>query len=203
MPLTEKERLTQQKYDASAESWLEHSGGKDRPCFWNKEMNKFFPLLTGDRKVLEVGCGPATDGKYLIEKGIECISTDYSSGMLKLAQELKTNNQLLQMDIQDLAFADNSFDGFWTTACLLHLENPEKAINELLRVTKNEGIGFITIKEGDGEFVDPRTGYYFRYYKHSDFVRKLRHFGLETFDSGKKAGTPNHDWLTYLVRVNK
>lgn len=203
MPLTERERQTQEKYDVSASEWLEHSGGPDRLCFWVEEMNAFILQLAEGRKVLEVGCGPATDGKYLIQKGIECVSTDYAYGMLTRAKELKTNDKLLQMDMKDLAFTDNSFNGFWATACLLHLEDPDKATKELVRVTKKDGVGFISIKEGDGKTIDPRTGYFFRYYHHPEFVRKLSLLGLQTIRSGRKGGSPNHDWLTYLVRVTK
>ena len=203
MALTERERQTQERYDVSADEWLEHSGGRDRPSFWAGEMKEFALQLGEGRKVLEIGCGPATDGKYLIQKGLECVSTDFAYGMLTLARELNTNNTLLQMDMQNLAFPDNSFNGFWATACLLHLEDPDKTLKELVRVTNKGGIGFITIKEGDREVVDPRTGYFFRYYHHPKFIRKLGRVGLETIRSGRRAGTPGHDYLTYLVSVNK
>ena len=202
MPLTEREKQTQELYEVSAREWLDHSGGKDRPCFW-PEMQHFMINLEGDEKVLEVGCGPATDGKYLAQCGAKVFSIDYSKTMLGIAKELDHSAALAQMDMQSLGFEDNQFDGFWATACLLHLENPDKALRELVRVTKRGGVGFITLKEGDGEAVDPRTGYYFRYYRSPDFLRKLKYIGLETIQSGRKAGTPNHDFLTYLVRVVK
>ncbi|MCX6704883.1 MAG: class I SAM-dependent methyltransferase [Candidatus Woesebacteria bacterium] len=152
---------------------------------------------------MEVGCGPATDGKYLNKLGANVLSTDYSETMLSIAKELNPQGHFMKMDMQDLHFKDNSFDGFWATACLLHLEDPDKAIRELVRVTKKGGVGFISIKEGDGKEVDPRTGYFFRYYHHPEFVRKLSRLGVQTIRSGRKAGSPNHDWLTYLVRVIK
>lgn len=203
MSLTEREQQTQVKYDVSAREWLEHSGGADRPCFWADEMEMFMINLKSDKNVLEVGCGPATDGKYLNKLGANVLSTDYSETMLSIAKELNPQGHFMKMDMQDLHFKDNSFDGFWATACLLHLEDPYKAIKELLRVTKKDGVGFISIKEGDGKAVDPRTGYFFRYYHHPEFVRKLGRLGLQTIQSGRKAGSPNHDWLTYLVRVIK
>jgi ubiquinone/menaquinone biosynthesis C-methylase UbiE len=203
MSLTDKERQTLEKYDVSAEDWLEHSGGRDRPCFWTEQMAEFITQLRGDKKVLEVGCGPATDGVYLDRLGADVISTDYSTAMLAIAREINPKGKYMRMDMQDLFFKDNSFNGFWASACLLHLENPDQAIRELVRVTKKDGIGFISIKEGDGENVDPRTRYYFRYYHHPEFVRKLRRLGLETLQSGRKTGTPSHDYLTYLVGVVK
>jgi len=208
MPLTEREKHTQKRYDVLAREWLSGIGvegkmGKDRPCFWSEEMKEFAACLGGNRMVLEVGCGPATDGVYLSKFDISVVSTDYSTTMLSIAKEIKPEGNYLNMDMQDLGLPKNYFDGFWATACLLHLENPDKGLRELARVTKKGGVGFISIKEGDGETIDPRTEYYFHYYHHPDFVRKLRRLGLETIKSGRKAYTPNHDYLTYLVKVVK
>jgi len=201
--LTEREDNTRKSYDVSAENWLEHSGGRDRLTFWPEGMYQFIEKLQGDGVVLEVGCGPATDGKYLEKVGAIVLSTDYSSTMLKIAKELNPEGLFTQMDMQDLGLKDNMFNGFWATACIFHLENPNKALKELVRVTKNGGVGFITIKEGKGDEVSPKTGYYFKYYQGAEFEEILTRNSLETLSSERKAGTPNHDFLTYLVRVTK
>jgi ubiquinone/menaquinone biosynthesis C-methylase UbiE len=204
MALTENELHTRQMYDEKAEDWLEHSGGRNRPCFWAEEMTQFMALLDGDKKILEVGCGPATDGKYLEASGAAMVlSTDYSETMLAIARKLNPEGYFMKMDMQDLDIRYDSFDGFWATACLLHLENPTIALKELVRVTKNKGVGFITIKEGVGEIVDERTGYYFKYYQDGNFQKLLSENSMQVIAAGRKAGTPNHDYLTYLVRVNK
>ena len=69
MPLTEHERQTLEKYDVTAKEWLDHSGGPDRPCFWPDELKEFVSLLGEKKLVIELGCGPATDGKYLSQFG--------------------------------------------------------------------------------------------------------------------------------------
>jgi ubiquinone/menaquinone biosynthesis C-methylase UbiE len=152
---------------------------------------------------LEVGCGPATDGKFLEKAGAKVTSTDYSVSMLQIAKKLNPAAVLAKMDMKDLGFSNDSFDGFWATACLLHLENPGHALRELVRVTKIGGVGFISIKEGDADAVDSRTGYYYHYFRNPAFIQTLKENGLSTFMLGRKEGTPNHDWLTYLVRVDK
>ena len=203
MPLTERERQTLEKYDVSAREWLDHSGGPDRPCFWQDELKEFVSKLGEKKLVIELGCGPATDGKFLSQSGEIVLSTDYSETMLAIAEELNPFGYYAKMDMQNLYLPDNLFDGFWATACILHLEEPDKALKEIVRVTKNGGVGFITVKEGDGEQIDPRTGYFFRYYQHPEFIRKLQRVGLDTFQSARRPGSPEHDWLTYLVRVRK
>jgi ubiquinone/menaquinone biosynthesis C-methylase UbiE len=203
MPLTEHERQTLEKYDVSAKEWLDHSGGPDRPCFWQDELKEFVSRLGQTKLVIELGCGPATDGKYLSQSGEVVLSTDYSETMLALAKELNPLGSYAKMDMQDLHLPDNLFDGFWATACLLHLENPEKALDEIIRVSKNGAVGFITIKDGEGEEINPKTGYYFKYYHGLEFEGILYQNKFEVLATGTKAGSPGHDWLTYLVRVNK
>jgi ubiquinone/menaquinone biosynthesis C-methylase UbiE len=203
MSLTEREKQTRMGYDVRAKEWLERSGGANRPGFWPEEMRLFIQNLQGNKTVLEVGCGPATDAKFLERAGANVYSTDYSNSMLDLARQLNPKAVLAKMDMQSLGFKDNTFDGFWATACLLHLERPDRALRELIRVTKRGGVGFITVKEGEGEAVDPKMGFYYRYHKNPDFLNKLSYMGIETILTGRKEGTPNHDWLTYLVKVEK
>lgn len=203
MSLTENELLTLRRYDVSAEDWLAHSGGRDRSCYWEEQMNNFVSLLGGNIKVIEVGCGQATDGKYLRRYGVDCVSMDYSEGMLHLARELNPDIKLFQMNLYNMGFKDNSFDGFWATACLLHLENPEEALKELARITKPGGIGFITVREGEGEVVDSKTGYYFKYFNDSEFRKILTLSNMELLSFARKKGSPDYDWLMCTVKVIK
>jgi len=200
---TEREETTRKLYDLNAEEWLAKSGGRERPCFWSAEMQILIFNLEGDKNVLEVGCGPATDGKYLHQMGANVLSTDYSRTMLKIAKELNPKGRFMKMDMEDLHFLDNTYDGFWATACLLHLDDPNKALSELVRVTKKGGVGFISVKEGEGMEIDPRTGYSFHYFKDEEFKQIIDNHGMEVIVAGRKAGSPNHDWLTYVVRVQK
>ncbi len=203
MPLTERELLTKFQYDESAEAWLSKSGGRRRPCFWDLEMKRFEHRLPKKARVVEIGCGPATDGKYLKAAGFDVTSFDYSRTMLTIAKEMDSKAKLLQMNAYNLGFPKNSFDGFWATASLLHLERPQDAIKEIVRVTKDKGTGFVSVKDGEGDGIDPKSGYYFKYHTSEGFKEILKNCGFEIINAAKRPGTPSHDWLTYLVRVNK
>lgn len=204
MSLTERELQTKENYDVNAEVWLERSGGRNRPSFWREEMGHLFWLLKLNSKILEIGCGTATDGKYLKDLGMNPVSVDYSSSMLGIAKELNPQAKLLQMDAYDMGFPNNSFDGFWATASLLHLENTQNALKEIVRVTKDRGVGFISVKEGeDAPGIDPKTGYFFKYFTDNEFKTYLLNSGFEIIKAGIKTGTPRHEWLTYIVKVNK
>lgn len=46
--------------------------------------------------------------------------------------------KLVESDIIDLPFDNNTFDLVFTMACLTHVENVNKAIDQLIRVTKKD-----------------------------------------------------------------
>lgn len=203
MSLTEREKQTKNRYEENAEEWLEVSGGRNRGSYWSVEMRDLWWKLPLNGKVVEIGCGPSTDGKYLQAMKLDCISFDYAASMLTIAKELNPKGKLAQMDTYNIGLPDNSFDGFWATASLLHLEKPQKALKEIARVTKDKGYGFISVKEGEGEGIDPRTGYFFKYYKNEEFISILENLGFDILWAKSRPGSLNHPWLTYLVRVNK
>ena len=204
---TEKEKQTREIYDSRSYEWLEYSGGKDRACFWQEELSSFLDHLGQGKRVLEVGCGPATDGKYLLGGGCrDVVSIDYSSGMLKMAGEIlppaSGRPDLCQMDAYHLGFPPESFDGFWATAVFVHLADPEVSLNEIHRVLKPAGYGLISVKEGQGERIDQRTGYYFHDYPGSgpgNFPSILSETGFQVVESGVRQ-YPGRNWLTYLVQ---
>jgi ubiquinone/menaquinone biosynthesis C-methylase UbiE len=205
MTVTDKERETRDSYNVKPDEWLARSGGADRPCFWNSELFRFKELIgKGYPLVLEIGAGPATDGKYIQRQSLRCVSSDNALGMMQLARKLKTNRRLATLDMKEMPFIDNSFDGFWATACLLHLEDPAIALKEIARVCKSGAIGFISVKEvGGGVSYETKYGYHFFYVTDKEFSQVLAGNGMEIIDKGRKPLTPDHDFLTYLIRLNK
>ncbi|KKQ47507.1 hypothetical protein A3K29_02245 [Candidatus Collierbacteria bacterium RIFOXYB2_FULL_46_14] len=198
MRLTEKEANTRDQYNKNASEWLKYSGGEKRPCFWSAEMKDFVSYLSGST-VLDLGAGPATDSSYLREFGLDVISTDYSRSMLGIAHSLDPKLNLVESNTYLSPFKNNSFDGVWFCASLLHLENPNLAMLEVKRLLKEKGICFVSVKQGTGDKVDPKTGYYFKYF----LDEELQHlFGLTGFDilkSQSREGTVGHPWLTYQL----
>lgn len=204
MALTERETATKDQYNLTAEKWLEKSGGRNRPSYWESELKSLASCLAEGDTVLEVGCGPATDAKFLRDLKLKTVSVDYSSTMLKIAKEINPDSVLSEMDIYNTGFADNSFDGFCAIATLLHLEHPQKALKEIVRVTKDKGFGFISVKDGEKETAMDKSGYYFNYFTDEEFSSLLTNSGFEVLDKvTDKTGSPRHNWMTYLVQVNK
>ena len=97
-------------------------------------------------KVLELGCGTGDmwiEHLDILDNVQELVLTDFSEGMLNGAKEnLKDvkNISYKVVDIMEIPFHDNSFDIVIANMMLHHVPNLEKALSEVKRVLKNEGV---------------------------------------------------------------
>lgn len=91
-------------------------------------------------KVLEIGIGTGLGIEYY-PSDINLFAFDYSQGMLKVSKQkalskCKCPVNLLQMDAQRMAFADNSFDYVLAAYVLTVVPRPQVALDEIFRVAK-------------------------------------------------------------------
>lgn len=109
-----------------------------------KPMYKYLLKLVVDEKpekILDLGCGTA----YLlseIKKQIDCdaCGLDISKEMLKAAKNNLEDCQYKLGDSENIPWDDDSFDLVLCSASFHHYPNPEKVLNEIRRVLKNNGI---------------------------------------------------------------
>ncbi|AUJ23957.1 class I SAM-dependent methyltransferase [Virgibacillus dokdonensis] len=104
---------------------------------WRKDVTQ-----QAEGKVLEIGIGTGKNLEYY-PSHVEVTGIDFSPGMLKRAKE-KANQlgrtfELLEMDAQNLAFPDNTFDTVITTCVFCSVPDPIKGLKEMKRVTKPTG----------------------------------------------------------------
>jgi len=99
-------------------------------------------------RCLDIGCGT---GDYLVELlnfSGEVIGADYAEGMLSEAGEkikgYEESIKLSQEDIENLSFPDDYFDFVVSAGVLEYLEDDTKAFQEIHRVLKPGGSGYIT-----------------------------------------------------------
>jgi ubiquinone/menaquinone biosynthesis C-methylase UbiE len=96
--------------------------------------------------ILELGCGNGVfwaKNKHRIPSDWNIVLSDFSSGMLKDAQKNLIefeNIQYKQIEAQNIPFEDNSFDVVIANHMLYHVPNRKKAIQEVRRVLKSNGV---------------------------------------------------------------
>ncbi len=131
------------------------------PAFTRRARIIFENLdLTGNEKVLEVGCGR---GFYLrvlksVWPNLEVTGIDLNPKYLKKAKEFIGG---LRVDLRvanatKLPFKDKTFDRIIATEILEHISDDEKTISEMFRVLKPGGIIMVTVPSKNYPFLwDP------------------------------------------------
>ena len=92
--------------------------------------------------VLECACGTGAITEEIAKKAQKVLATDFAEGMLKRASKKCRkygNVSFRQEDITDIKSADSSFDKAVAGNVIHLLPEPEKALNELLRVVRPGG----------------------------------------------------------------
>lgn len=96
--------------------------------------------------VLDAGCGPGYLTLAFLERGFKTTALDSSPEMLRLTNELISNQnletsifELVEGNIEELPFDDNHFDLIASAGVIEYLENDEKVLNEFNRVLKPNG----------------------------------------------------------------
>ncbi|MAH42546.1 hypothetical protein CL614_02370 [archaeon] len=151
------------------------------------EFPKFIDLIPG-KKILDLGSGGGDHAQYFSTKGLDVTCIDLSSKMIDLckAKGLKS----FVMDIEDLKFKNESFDGIWAVTSLLHVEkhNLPRVIVKLHDILRNNGILYVCVKEGTGEKIIPdkkdKTGRFFTFFS-KDELLELFEDRFELLEFGK------------------
>jgi ubiquinone/menaquinone biosynthesis C-methylase UbiE len=106
--------------------------------------------LSEKNMVLEFGCGTGNTwiGKEKqIPENVNITLTDISPLMIEKIKEkfdLNDNFSFQIMDIQNITFSDKCFDIIIANHMLYHVPNMTKALSEIKRVLKNNGIFYAT-----------------------------------------------------------
>ncbi|MDW7671563.1 MAG: methyltransferase domain-containing protein [Bacillota bacterium] len=93
-------------------------------------------------KALEIGVGTGKNIEFY-PADADIIAIDFSEKMLEKAKQrvvkLNKHVELLQMDVQNLAFEDNVFDTAFTTCVFCSVPDPVEGLKEIKRVLKPGG----------------------------------------------------------------
>jgi len=116
-------------------------------------VNSIFKIIVNEsknyneKKILEIGCGIGIDAMELIKRGGKVTGIDLSPQSIKLAERYRDLNNYegtFQLgNAEKLEFEKNFFDIIWSFGVLHHTPNIKKAIDEVYRVLKPGGIGYI------------------------------------------------------------
>ncbi len=153
-----KKEVTIESYNSTAEQYAANVAS----LFLEQEANKFLSHIEKGSLILDAGCGSGRDAKIFTERGYKVVGIDLSEKLLEIARKNAPTAEFRLMDIANINFPDESFEGIWNVASLLHVPKEEvpNAVNGFYRTLKNGGLLYVKAKEGDGETFpkDTRNG---------------------------------------------
>ncbi|HWZ91499.1 MAG TPA: class I SAM-dependent methyltransferase [Polyangiaceae bacterium] len=133
----------------------EHSAeyfGDTRDHWWNRDFLQLIAKrweLDAVRDMLDVGCGVGHWGELLasvMPESVRVTGVDREPKWVEQAGALARSRGVADRfsyrlgEAERLPFADNSFDLTTCQTLLIHLPDPDRAISEMLRVTKPGGL---------------------------------------------------------------
>ena len=100
------------------------------------------PEQIRDRDVLEIATGPGLLAKHVAPAARSMLATDYSDGMIAEARkgDCPGNLRFEVADAMALPYADDSFDAVLISNALHIVPDPEKALSEIRRVLRRDGL---------------------------------------------------------------
>jgi len=166
-------------------------------------INSFTSNLPENGTILELGSATGRDARYFASKGYKVTCTDIIPEALeKLSQE---GFETSEFDFRNEPKEEwnNHFDGFFANAVLLHAPKDvfEKAVANISKVLKKDGVAGFSLKTGEGEEVTeekmdaPR---YFNYHNKEEITELLS--GLP-FEIVSISHADDNKWLHIIVKA--
>lgn len=127
----------------------------------DREKSAYFKIIEGitkkcikenieslkNKTVLDAGCGTGRNISLFLELGAKKIyAFDFTPNMLDFAKKKFGKNQKVKLsvgDVQNIDYPDEFFDVSGCFKVLAHVLDVQKAVNELARVTKKDGLLFL------------------------------------------------------------
>ena len=114
-------------------------------------IDRFLEKLPKGAKVLDVGCGPGEFSKYILARGFNIQGIDLSEEMVRLAKNKVPEVKFDVMDMRNLRFKNETFEGLLVAYSLIHIPSDEiaKTLKGFWRVLKKHGYLEIVAQKGD------------------------------------------------------
>jgi SAM-dependent methyltransferase len=134
-------------YDLHAEEYAQSTQNLDL----TKLYEPFLSLIPAGGHVLDAGCGSGRDALFFRNAGYQISAFDASPRMVELSSELL--GQPVQLATFQTLEYDQTFDGIWACASLLHVPSAEMVVvlRRLRRALRPGGVLYASFKYGTEE----------------------------------------------------
>ena len=114
-------------------------------------------------RILDCGCGEGTKLSRMYHDGSHAFGVDISTLALNIGRERFQQLEFINADLETLPFEDAYFDAVYIAYTLEHLTDPERVVEEMIRVTRSRGyLMFIGPNSGSPLFPSPSSTEHFK-----------------------------------------
>jgi SAM-dependent methyltransferase len=123
-------------WGAAARDWAEIQEPTARPLWY--EALRQIGARPGLR-ILDAGCGSGGAALEAVRLGCEPTGVDASGPLLDIARQRLPSHRFEEADLEELPFADESFDSVLAINSVMYAADMARAMRELARVTRKGG----------------------------------------------------------------
>jgi SAM-dependent methyltransferase len=113
-------------------------------------LNAWIHQLPPRPQLLDLGCGPGQDSRFLRRQKFKVVGLDMTWAFLQVARKRSFRMPLVQADIERLPFYPRTFDGIWAAASLIHFPKTHslRIFQQLHDLSKPGGLLGATLLHG-------------------------------------------------------
>ena len=200
--------------------WYDNNADKYSSAVRNIKFNENAKSLLNKiaiktARILDAGCGGGRDAATLASLGAHVTGVDISKGLISVAKKLYPEIEFVHGSFLELPFLNETFDGVWAHAALVHLEtinDVRNTLKEFRRVLKAKGWVYIYVKEQLGttktEIIsDTLSNHerFFRYYQKEELKELLAESGFrveEMVNEEDVHGRAEVKWIKIFAQLN-
>ena len=202
----DRKEVTRDTYDQIAEDYARRDKRReDEGPLVTGMLDYFIAKLSRGARVLDIGHGGGRDSRYLRKAGLEVVGIDNSQGMVEEASRVDPAGDYRLMDLEELRFEAQSFDGVWANASLHHAprEILPRILKDIFQILKVSGFLEVIVKQGDWSGVRENERFgrvlrrYFTFYQPEQLSSLLREAGFRVLSCTSEF---EEEWVYALAR---
>ncbi|WP_287328941.1 class I SAM-dependent methyltransferase [Mesorhizobium sp.] len=142
-------------------------------------LGAFLATLPQGAMIVDLGCGAGRDLEVIARQGRPVVGLDLAESLARIARR-HSGAPVVVADMRQMPFPDETFDGAWAAASLLHLARAEipGSLTEIRRILKVGGRLFTSVKSGANEQQDS-DGRWFTYFDPQEWHASVHAAGFE------------------------
>lgn len=165
-------------------------------------LEKFLSYLPKGSSILDAGCGTGRDSFIMKKKGYSVTAFDGSYKMVEIAKK-NTHLDVLLGTFEEIQFPQNSFDGIWAIASLLHVDkkNMQKVYAKFYQFLKEDGYFFCSYHLKEEDYYD--AGRKFTCYTEKSFRDFIAKTGFDIVylevDDDERMDYQDRKWINCIL----